>query len=220
MSHEYKKVPWLFIIILIIILIIFLITLIKQALNFHESNQLRDFFSNLNEQTPVMTSHNPRKGNEKAKVIIYEFSDFKCTYCAEMNSVVNKIINDYQDQVLFVWKQYPLAANSTASAIAAQCANEQNKFWEYKDILFQNQNSQAEIFFQQTATGLGLDINKFQACQQSDDTADDIDDDINEGFLLQVDATPYFFINDVRVSGYINYQDFKNIIEQELVVNS
>jgi protein-disulfide isomerase len=214
-----KKILWLFIIVLLIIIIVFFVAQFSEFLKFRQSNKLQEFFSNLEAQTPTLNKDNPRIGNEKARVIIFEFSDFRCSYCAEMEGVIDDILKEYSENILFVWKDYPLLDGSWGAAKAGRCANEQNNFWPYHDLLFQNQDKLDDQYYLQTATALNLDINKFQNCLNNPEIDRLIEDDVNEGFFLKADATPYFFINNFRVSGYINYAEFKGIIEQALSNN-
>lgn len=212
-----KKVIWLFVIILFIVLVIFFITQFSEFLRFRQSNKLQEFFTNLESQIPALNKNNPSLGNEKAKVVIFEFSDFKCSYCADMSSILDEIIKEYGDSVLLVWKDYPLQTGSWEAAKAARCAGEQDSFWPYHDLLFQNQTDLNNNYYSQAATALNLDLTKFQKCLNNPEFDILIENDVNEGFLLKADATPYFFINNFRVSGYINFSEFKGLIEQALL---
>jgi hypothetical protein len=83
----------------------------------------------------------PSFGPKDAKVTIVEYSDFQCPYCARAAKAVHKIKQRYGKVVRFVFHQYPLPSH-TGSMLAAQAtmaANDQGKFWEYHDLLFENQ---------------------------------------------------------------------------------
>lgn len=211
-----KKIFWLLIILLILIIIIFFINQLGQSFKLKESENLKKFFATLDQQTPVFKKDSPWQGNQQAKLVIFEFSDWQCPFCAQMKDVLKEVMKNYQDKILLVWKDYPLHSQSQLAAMAARCANEQNQFWPYHDLLFQNFSQLNDNYYLQAATNLNLNIDQFQRCLINPEIEKLIDNDLNEGFLLKVDATPYFFIGQTRVSGYIDYQQFSDLIEQEL----
>ena len=82
------------------------------------------------------------KGNANAKVTIIEYSDFQCPFCQRSFATMNQILNDYKNDVRLVYKHLPIASihpNAQKAAEAVECANEQKKFWEYHDVLFNKQ---------------------------------------------------------------------------------
>lgn len=213
-----KKIIWLLISLLAIVVVIFFINQLQQSLKLSQNNQLKNFFTNLDKQTPALTNNSPDQGNPQAKLVIFEYGDFFCPPCQQAALVTEQVLKNYSDKVLFIWKDYPspLHPQSPAAAKAARCAHEQEKFWPYHDLLLANQDKLDDKFYLQAATTLDLDLNKFQQCLANQEIDQLIDTDLNEGILLQVDATPYFFIGQTRVSGYIDYQQFVDLIEQEL----
>lgn len=214
-----KKILWLLIILLIIVMVIFFINQLKQTAKLREYKNLQKFFADLDQQTPLLKKENPKKGNEGAGLVIYEFNDFLCPYCAEMKKVLDEVMKKYNNQILLVWKDFPRLAESEKAAIAARCANEQGNFWAYHDLLFQNQNKLKEEYYIQAAGLLKLDLEKFQSCLINPEITKLVENDLTEGFLLKVDATPYFFVGQERISGYVNYNQLAQIIEQQLLLN-
>ena len=88
----------------------------------------------------------PPKGNLSSNVIVAEFSDFQCPFCRAAEPTVKRIISEYSDKIKFVYMNFPLTQIhrfADKSANAAECANEQGKFWEYHDILFDRQSEWA-----------------------------------------------------------------------------
>ncbi len=86
----------------------------------------------------------PVQGAANAKVTIVEFSDFQCPFCERAFPTINQLMNDYKGKIKLVYKHYPLTSihpYAQPAALAAECAREQNKFWEFHDLLFQNQNT-------------------------------------------------------------------------------
>lgn len=86
----------------------------------------------------------PIRGSSNAQVTIVEYSDFQCPFCSRALPTVNQIMSQYQGKVQLAYKHYPLKEihpNAQKAAEASECAREQNKFWEYHDLLFQNQQA-------------------------------------------------------------------------------
>lgn len=90
----------------------------------------------------------PIRGNKNAKVTIVEYSDFQCPFCARANPTMKELLSTYKDKVRLAYKQYPLPSlhpNAQKAAEASECANEQGKFWEFHDLLFQNQQTWSSL---------------------------------------------------------------------------
>jgi len=88
----------------------------------------------------------PPAGNASASVVVVEFSDFQCPFCKSAESTVKKILSDYSGKIKFVYMDFPLTQIhrfADRAANAARCANEQGKFWEYHDLLFERQSEWA-----------------------------------------------------------------------------
>jgi len=102
------------------------------------------------------------------------------------------------------------------AAEAAQCAKEQNRFWEYHDKIFQNQRTLEDADLQRFATELGLDADAFNTCLASGKFKSDIMKDQREGSQAGVTGTPAFFVNGRFMSGAQPFEKFKAMIDQEL----
>lgn len=152
------------------------------------------------------------KGSEDAELTIYEFSDFECPFCGRFYSqTLPQIISDYIDtgKVNLVYKDFPLPfhPSATKAAIASECAEEQGKFWEMHDKLFENQQSWGNQgpavsvpLFKQYAKDLSLDSTKFDSCLDTDKYAKEVQEDTAEGGQY-VSGTPSFFIGNKK-NGY------------------
>lgn len=183
---------------------------------------------------PVVENLSPGKlpllGNKNAKVTIVEFSDFQCPFCKSyFDQTHQQIIDQYvkTGKAKFAYRHFPLVSihpNAQKAAEAAECANEQGKFWEYHDLLFNEQDTwsplagtQAADKFVSYATGnLGLNPSQFQDCLQSDKYKADVDEDTAFAGEIQVNATPSFFVNGVRVVGAVPFAELQKIIDEEL----
>ena len=99
---------------------------------------------------------------------------------------------------------------------AAQCANDQGKFWEYHDKLFENQRALQPDKLKQYAGDLGLDTAAFNTCFDSNKHTEAVKTDLREGQAAGVTGTPAFFINGRFLSGAQPYEKFAQIIDEEL----
>lgn len=174
-------------------------------------------------EAPEVSDDDIQIGNKNAKVKVIEFSDFQCPYCrAYHTSTINKVIEEFGDQILFVYKHLPLDFHAQAenAALAAECANEQGKFMAYANSLFENQNdwgeSEGTQSFKTMATRAGLNGVQFNGCLDEKKYADKIEKDKEQASLFGVSGTPATFINDQFKSGVVEFEDLKKTIEEEL----
>jgi protein-disulfide isomerase len=135
---------------------------------------------------------------------------------------------DYVDtgKIKFLYRHYPLTAihpNAMKAAIASECANDQDKFWEYHDKLFTSQDEWASLAAQaasdklkEYAAGLGLNAGNFNSCLDSDKFKDKVDEDLADGTKAGVNGTPATFVNGILISGAVPYDQFKTQIDSAL----
>lgn len=179
------------------------------------------------EKVDVEIGHLPILGDESAEVTVIEFSDFQCPFCKQwFEQTKDQFIKDYVDtgKVKFAYRQYPipqLHANAQKASEASECANDQDKFWDYHDLLFKEQDGWANLpdpaeQFSTYATQLGLNKSTFDSCLSSDKYAGIVKEDIDAGTVAGVSGTPTFFINGTSLVGAQPYDSFKTLIDQEL----
>ena len=106
--------------------------------------------------------------------------------------------------------------DAQGAAEAAQCANDQGKFWEYHDKLFENQRALGRNQLKQYAVELGIDADPFNSCLDSAKYKNDVAQDMRDGQQVGVTGTPAFFINGRFLNGAQPYEAFSKIIDQEL----
>jgi protein-disulfide isomerase len=161
------------------------------------------------------------KGSPDAPVVIVEFSDFECPFCATFyGSVMKQIEEDYIDtgKVKLVYRDFPLPFHSKAqkAAEAAECAYEQNNFWGMHDIIFENQDAIDISDLKKYAVSLGLDSELFNGCLDSGHYADEVQKDFQYADNIGVTGTPTFFINGEKIVGAQPYSVFKSVIDKKL----
>jgi protein-disulfide isomerase len=156
------------------------------------------------ETTPKPMENGLNLGDPNATVKVIEFADFQCPYCQlYWKQVEPTIISSYISTNKIYYTYSPMAflgQESIDAAEAAYCANDQNKFWEYRDYLFTNQGSENSGAFSQTklvqfAKKLNLDSNVFTTCLTSGKYAKQVDDDNNYASQQGVNSTPTFLVN-------------------------
>lgn len=167
-------------------------------------------------------------GSNSAPVTIVEFSDFQCPFCRSFfEGAYAQIKKDYIDtgKVKVAFRHYPLPFHSAArpSALAAECAAEQGKFWQLHDKMFLEQAkkgtgtiSYGTTELKQWAAEIGLTASKFNSCLDNSKYASKVDADIADGAKYGVSGTPSFFVNGKQLVGAQPFEKFKALIDSEL----
>ncbi|MGI5861320.1 MAG: DsbA family protein [Myxococcales bacterium] len=170
------------------------------------------------EAPKLEVGNSPVKGNPKAKVQIFEFSEFQCPFCTRVLPTLKQIEQAYGDQVAIVFKNYPLGFHQHAqlAAEAALAAHEQGKFWQMHDVLFENQKSLERASLEKYAQDIGLDMAKFKAALDSGKFREQVQKDMAAGSSVGVSGTPSFLVNGRLVVGAKPFEEFKAIIDEEL----
>ena len=151
----------------------------------------------------------PMKGAPDGKVTITEYSDFQCPACAAMAPVLDRLVEIHPTNVRMVYKNFPLSRIhqwADTAARAGECAYDQDRFWEFHDLLFKNQDEwtgdpSARQQFLGFAEQLKMDRSVFDRCIDSESTRLMVEKDVSEGHLLNIHGTPTFFINGKRFVG-------------------
>lgn len=169
----------------------------------------------------VDTDDDPVKGYENAPVTIIEFSEYQCPFGGRFfKESLPQIEENYikTGKVKHVFRDFPLSFHQYAqkAAEASECADEQGKFWEYHNKLFENQDALDTNNLKQYAKNLDLDTAKFNDCLDSGKMASEVQKDFNDGSQYGVSGTPTFFINGIKLVGAQPYSAFEQLVEQEL----
>jgi protein-disulfide isomerase len=159
------------------------------------------------------------RGPADALVTIVEFSDYECPFCSRAHATVKQLEKDYEGKIRVVMKQNPLPFHARAkpAAAAVLAAGEQDKFWEMHDKLFENQKALQDADLEKYATEIGLDMGKFKASIADAKWNAVYDRDQQLGRKMGATGTPAFFINGRFLSGAQPIDNFKKIIDEELV---
>ena len=178
-------------------------------------------------------ANEPTLGNTNAKVTVVEFGDFQCPFCKEFyQQTFGQIKSNYIDtgKIKYIFRHYPLTqlhVNAQIAAEAAECANQQGKFWDYHNLLYTDGQSDGtgldKASLEKYADSLGLNNgtfgfgkNKFDQCLESNATLKIVQADQAEGTKDGVTGTPSFFINGVLLVGAEPYSQFQQAIDAAL----
>lgn len=168
--------------------------------------------------SPV-TVDDPSRGPVDAPVVIVEFSDYQCPYCQMWHEqVLPLIMEEYSEQVRFIYRDFPLSGHPEAqpAAEAANCAGDQEAYWEFQDAIFSGLYGYGETAYNQYAQDLGLEMDTFTACIDNRDYEAEVLEDYSDAISLGVQSTPTFFINGTQLVGAQPYETFQNMIESAL----
>ena len=172
-------------------------------------------------QRVEVTAVGPAKGPESAPVTIVEFSDFECPYCARLAPTLDQVVAKYGDKVRLVFRQFPLDmhANARKASEAALCANDQGKFWQMHDAMFEETKNQRPLpvnVVKAKATELGLNGEEFNACLDSGKHAQQVTTDLQAGSQAGVSGTPALFVNGRFINGAVPFEVIAKVIDDEL----
>lgn len=185
--------------------------------------------------------NNPSEGPANAKVTIVEFADFQGPNCGKFaQQTLPQVVANYGDKIRFVFANYPLKKDSYAqkAAEAGECANTLGSFWQFHDLLFQNQQVLTGLLTPDPTGGLakivdslkgyaaqlGLDTARFNDCLDSGKMASAVLADQQLALKASQDAgltsfpVPAFFINGNYLSGAKPYDVFRQAIDAALAV--
>jgi|688.fasta_scaffold01486_17 protein-disulfide isomerase len=175
--------------------------------------------TNVNISAQDLKSSTPNiKGNESAKVVLVEFSDFQCPACSSFYPIVKDLSERYSDSLSVVYRHFPLSIHDRAipTARASEAAAMQGKFWDYHNMLFDNFPEYSDDQLIKYAQDAGLDVEKFKTDLNSDEVVKSVNEDLTYGESLNIPGTPTFFliVNDqVRPVVINQYTDLENAIK-------
>jgi protein-disulfide isomerase len=181
------------------------------------------------EVAEVTVDDDPVLGNPDAPVTIIEFSDYQCPFCRVFwKDTLPLIIGEYvaDGRVKIVYRDFPLSSHPMAIpyAEAAECAGDQDRYWEMHDIIFGEQEKLADGLIESltiedlsnATEALEMDKEEFDTCMEEHKYLDEIRKDFEDGDAAGVTGTPSFFINGERVVGALPFEAFQTIIEEKL----
>ncbi|MGH9862505.1 MAG: thioredoxin domain-containing protein [Candidatus Acidiferrales bacterium] len=161
----------------------------------------------------------PFRGSATAPVTIVKFEDFHCPYCKQAQPTLSQVLLKYGDRVKLIHRDFPLDTlhpGARRAAEAARCATAQDKFWPYHDLLYSNSPKTDPEQLKAYARQVGLNMGAFEQCVSRETYKEAVQKDIDLGLELGLNGTPSFFINGRLFSGAQPFENFVEVIDQEL----
>lgn len=158
----------------------------------------------------------PQSGNPEASLVIVEFGDFNCPVCAQAYSAIRTIANKYSQDVLFIYRQYPVIDdNSTLLAQTSLCAWKQNKFWQFHDKMFAGQKQITTTDdLKKILLSAGINLSQLETCLKDEAINQLVVEDVADALDLGVRGTPTFFINGSKLEGNVAISVWEEIIKK------
>ena len=190
-----------------------------------DSDSIQGTNSQTGEIEVNIDSTDPLLGEVTAPITVLEYSDFECPFCerAYSDTIANlKSSEEFKNgEINLVFRHFPLNSihpRAQKAAEASVCAQEQGKFWEYHDMLFENQNALDIASLKSYAGSLGLNQVNFDSCLDNSDSADKVNKDLTSATNSGGQGTPYFIIlnnengKTTAVSGAVPFSQIQSAI--------
>jgi protein-disulfide isomerase len=163
----------------------------------------------------------PIIGPRDAKVQIIEFGCYRCPYTKKAEPIIKEILGEYGNKVVYTFRDFPLSEKhpyAELHSLAARCALEQGRYWEFRDYLFERQDNMTHDAngMKALAADFGLNTTQFDECFDSERYMKDVVADLEAVIKAGVYGTPTFFINNRTIVGPQDVDKFRKIIGQEL----
>ena len=166
----------------------------------------------------IPTDGDPARGAANAPVTVVMFTDFQCPACAATHPALQEVLAEYAGNVRFVVRDFPLTTiheNAFQAAVAANAANAQGKFFEFVEVLYQNQSQLDPVSLVKYAADLKLNIKRFETDLADQKLADEVRKDMADGKRYHVNSTPTIFVNGVKVRQF-SPEKFRRAIDKAL----
>lgn len=164
------------------------------------------------------------KGASDAQATLIEYSDFECPACAAFYPVINRLAEDYPEDLRIIYRHFPLTQshkNAFSAAVAAEAAGRQGKFWEMHDILFEEHDDwfkerNPRDKFISYANEINLDEAQFKIDLEDSSVTDNVSSDLAGANQLRLNSTPTLFLNGEKVNSLNSYSDLTGLIERKI----
>lgn len=159
----------------------------------------------------------PTKGSESNALMLIEFSDFQCPFCARAKRTTDQFMDAHGQDVKLVYKHLPLTQihnQALPASKASWAAARQGEFWAFHDALFENQNRIGDELFIEVAQDLGLDMNRFNRDRNSRAAEQSVNRDLDYAQRLGIQGTPYFLLNGIPINGAQPLSAFEQALDQ------
>jgi protein-disulfide isomerase len=211
---------WLFLSVAVLGLLIVIVLILFPHLIFYPAATPRNI-QTATPTDPAPMDAAPTLGPKTAPVTIIEYADFGCPSCWYWykQGILNQLRAKYGDQIRFVWRDYPvITLLSPNAAEAGQCANEQGKFWEFHDAVYDHEGAIEASDLKSYAAIIGLNMSQFNECVASHRYRDRVNAEQTEAFRHGYNGAPFFLVNNHLVIGSQSLAVFADFIDPLLAI--
>lgn len=166
-------------------------------------------------QQPSLDNDPRKAGTNNTAVTVVIFGDFECPFTKSIMPTLQKVYTYNPGRVQMAYHDLPLRTHAKTAALAAACAQEQGAFWEYADILFNNQGALDRDDLLAYAQKLNLNSEAFAQCFDAQKYKKEVEQDYTEAVALGIKGTPAVFINNILIRGVHPFEHYQYVIEQE-----
>lgn len=168
------------------------------------------------------------RGNKDAKVFLIEYSDFECPFCVNFHLTAQQVLDEYGDDVAWIYRHFPLDMmheRARPAAQASECAAElggEDIFWSFIDETLENQETAlSDSGLKNTANKLGLDASAFSSCVENEKYKDKVEEQYQSGLAAGVLGTPGNFVVNSKgevwlIPGAVPFEVLKESIDEAL----
>ncbi len=182
-----------------------------------QKNARQSFLQQLKTNPKVVIGTSPTTDATGQKIVLIEFSDFQCPFCARAHLTVDQFMAKHQNKVALVYKHFPLTnihPQAMPAAKAAWAAQQQGKFWEYHNALFEQQKQLSEELYGTIAKQLNLNLDQFNRDRHSPAAEAAIQKDMQMAQALGIEGTPFFVLNGETFSGAVELSEMEKVLAQ------
>jgi protein-disulfide isomerase len=169
------------------------------------------------------------RGDRNARIALIEYSDLECPYCQSFHPTAQQAVDEYDGQLMWVYRHYPLDFHPTAMprAIASECIAKiggKELFWDFIDKIFESSNLSAQVDLIELARSMGVNVGQFESCIADPAIAEIIQEDLALGTQAGVSGTPGNILLDTQtgetrlIPGAVPYSQLKSSIDELLAL--
>jgi thiol-disulfide isomerase/thioredoxin len=165
----------------------------------------------------IDVSQAPSKGGPSGRVTLVEFADYECKHCKEAQPLMQQLLSKYASDITLYFKHFPISSNNALNAAhAAAAAQNQGKFWQFSDKVWENSEHLSPAVLESLAKEIGLDFSRWYGEVGSEAVRGLVQRDRTEARALEIHRTPAIFINGRRYTDEIDLPSLEDWIDEEL----
>ena len=179
--------------------------------------------ANSQANVPAPSAEDHIVGSLSAPIVLIEYSDFQCPFCQRIHPTLQRIVDESQGQVAWVYRHFPLESihpEARPSALASECVAAQlgnDAFWKFAEALFADQQNMGAAQYAQIAAQLGANAAQFQSCLANETFASRVDAHANDAQTSGGTGTPYTVVygngKQVALNGALPYAQIQAVIK-------